>query len=98
MLLYQIPHNAYTEVEYLYVSGKWSLPAVTGTTPPPLEGFSFTKVDHRRAVVYGGTTRGIQALGDAYVLQLDTWVCVSLMVTCTLYIYTVHSILCSRVY
>ena len=87
MLLYQIPHNAYTEVEYLYVSGKWSLPAVTGTTPPPLEGFSFTKVDHRRAVVYGGTTRGIQALGDAYVLQLDTWVCVSLMVTCTLYIY-----------
>ena len=77
MLLYQIPHNAYTEVEYLYVSGKWSLPAVTGTTPPPLEGFSFTKVDHRRAVVYGGTTRGIQALGDAYVLQLDTWVCVS---------------------
>lgn len=98
MLLYQIPHNAYTEVEYLYVSGKWSLPAVTGTTPPPLEGFSFTKVDHRRAVVYGGTTRGIQALGDAYVLQLDTWVCVSLMVTCTLYIYTVHSILCSHVY
>ena len=60
---------------YLYASGGWSSPAVTGTTPPPLEGFSFTKVDHRRAVVYGGTTRGIQALGDAYVLELDTWVC-----------------------
>ena len=85
-----------TEVAYLYVSGEWSSPAVTGTTPPPLEGFSFTKVDHRRAVVYGGTTRGIQALGDAYVLQLDTWVCASLMVTLCCILST--SILCSRFY
>ena len=54
---------------------------MTGTTPPPLEGFSFTKVDRRRAVVYGGTTRGIQALGDAYVLELDMWVCALIMVT-----------------
>ena len=74
MLLYQISHNAYTEVEYLYVSGKWSLPAVTGTTPPPLEGFSFTKVDHRRAVVYGGRTDGAVNC-HAYVLELDNWVC-----------------------
>ena len=55
------------------VTGEWSSPAVTGTKPPPLENFSFTKVDNRRAVVYGGFTGGV-ASGDAYVLELDKWV------------------------
>ena len=36
------------------VTGEWSSPAVTGTKPPPLSVFSFTKVDSKRAVVYGG--------------------------------------------
>ena len=46
---------------------------MTGTKPPPLSNFSFTKVDSRRAVVYGGATdRGRS--GDAYVLELDKWV------------------------
>ena len=55
------------------VTGEWSSPAVTGTKPPPLSWFSFTKVDSRRAVVYGGFTGG-GASGDAYVLELDKWV------------------------
>ena len=51
-------------------SGEWSSPPVTGTKPPPLYNFSFTKIDNRRAVVFGGlTSEG--ALGDAYVLELD---------------------------
>ena len=54
------------------VTGEWSSPAVTGTKPPPLSLFSFTKVDSRRGVVYGGATDG--ASGDAYVLELDKWV------------------------
>ena len=49
-------------------TGEWSSPAVTGTKPPLLESFSFTKVDSRRAVVY------VEASGDAYVLELDKWV------------------------
>ena len=56
------------------VTGKWSCPAVTGTKPPPFFNFSFTKVDSRRAVVYGGVT-GRGTSGDAYVLELDKWVC-----------------------
>ena len=56
------------------VTGEWSSPAVTGTEPPPLGGLSFTKVDSRRAVVYGGLTVGERS-GDAYVLELDKWVC-----------------------
>ena len=55
------------------VTGEWSSPAVTGTKPPPLTGFSFIKVDSRRAVVYGGGTDG-ETSGDAYVLELDKWV------------------------
>ena len=48
---------------------------MTGTKPPPLSNFSFTKVDRRRAVVYGGMTDGPEATGDAYVLELDNLVC-----------------------
>ena len=55
------------------VTGEWSSPAVTGTKPSPLTNFSFTKVDSRRAVVYGGVTGG-EPSGDAYVLELDKWV------------------------
>ena len=56
------------------VTGEWSSPAVTGTKPPPLAAFSFTKVDSRRAVVYGGQA-GVKMYGDAYILELDKWVC-----------------------
>ena len=54
-------------------SGEWSSPAVTGTKPPHLVDFSFTKIDSRRAVVYGGYNG--KSFGDAYVLELDKWVC-----------------------
>ena len=54
-------------------SGEWSFPSVTGTKPSPRYNFSFTKIDDRRAVVYGGqTSEG--SLGDAYVLELDNLV------------------------
>ena len=43
---------------------------MTGTKPPPRYNFSFTKIDNRRAVVFGGLTcEG--AVGNAYVLELD---------------------------
>ena len=57
------------------VTGEWSSPAVTGTKPPPLAAFSFTKVDSRRAVVYAGRRASVGgASGVAYVLELDNWV------------------------
>ena len=55
------------------LTGEWSSPAVTGTKPPPLLNSSFTKVDNRRAVVYGGVT-DVRISGDAYELELDKWV------------------------
>lgn len=47
---------------------------MTGTKPPPVFAFSFTKIDSKRAVAYGGCgSRGTS--GDAYVFELDKWVC-----------------------
>ena len=45
---------------------------MTGTKPP-FTGFSVTKVDSRRVVVYGAVTGGEKS-GDTYVLELDKWV------------------------
>ena len=68
-------HNTVLSCMFLStVTGEWSSPVVTGTKPLPLAYFSFTKVDSRRTVVYGGFT-GVEISGDAYVLELDKWVC-----------------------
>ena len=73
-IIVQLTSTQYCIVMFLStVTGEWSSPAVTGTKPPPLSGFSFSKVDSRRAVVYGGFTG--EPSGDAYVLELDKWVC-----------------------
>ena len=67
----------------LFHAGEWSSPTETGTKPPPLAWFTFTKVDKRRAVVYGGHTEG-EVCGDAYVLELDKWVREYITVSMTL--------------
>ena len=76
-LLLHCPTNQYTILSCILLStvtGVWSSPAVTGTKPPPLSRFSFTKVGSMRAVVYGGMT-GRGPSGDVHVLELDKWVC-----------------------
>ena len=73
--LSSLVHNTVLSCMFLStVTGEWSSPPVTGTKLPPLSLFSFTKVDSRRAVVYGGWTGEVSS-GDAYVLELDKWVC-----------------------
>ena len=60
----------------LYVTapaGVWSVHPTTGEKPPPLADHTFTKIDHHRAVVFGGWT-GSCKLNDTYVLDMETWV------------------------
>ena len=65
-------HNTVLSCMFLStVIGEWSSPAETGTKPPPLASFYFTKVDSKRAVVYGGCAGFKTYNGDAYVLELD---------------------------
>ncbi len=35
-------------------SGVWSFTELKGEVPPPCSGFTFTKVDQHRAVLFGG--------------------------------------------
>jgi len=51
----------------------WSNQPTTGEKPPPLASLSFTKVDHHRAVLFGGYT-GSYKVNDAYVLDMEKWV------------------------
>lgn len=37
-----------------FLSGEWSSPTVIGTPPPPLYGFSFTRMDEGKVVMFGG--------------------------------------------
>ena len=55
-------------------AGVWAIQRTTGESPPPLCFHTFTKIDHHRAVVFGGYT-GSSRENDAYVLDMETWVC-----------------------
>ena len=54
------------------LAGVWAVQPTTGDKPPPLCGHTFTKIDHRRAVVFGGDTGSLT--NDSYVLDTETWV------------------------
>jgi len=54
---------------------KWRELSCTGVRPPPLERFSFDKIDSHRALLFGGK-RGLFTAGyqDIYILDLNTMV------------------------
>ena len=52
--------------------GVWVAQPTTGEKPPPLSGHTFTKIDHKRAVAFGGSTGS--RVNDTYVLDMETWV------------------------
>lgn len=59
----------------VFNSDKWRELSCAGSRPPPLERFSFDKIDSHRALLFGGK-RGLFAAGfhDIYILDLDTMV------------------------
>ena len=69
---------------------EWSAQPTTGEKPPPLSHHTFTKIDHSRAVVFGGLTRNSR-LNDSYILDMETWVWkLWCMCTCIIYIHIVR--------
>ena len=54
-------------------AGVWAVQRTTGESPPPLALHTFTKIDHHRAVVFGGYN-GNSRENKAYVLDMETWV------------------------
>ena len=51
----------------------WSAPGTTGEKPPAMARHTFTKIDHHRAVAFGGSLGGGKN-NDAYILDMETWV------------------------
>ena len=55
-------------------AGVWSCPATTGERPPPCAAFTFTAVDDRRAVLFGGVNGDQGCMNDVYIIDLLTMV------------------------
>ena len=57
-------------------AGCWYSPTVTGSTPLPCHGFSFTKISEERVVMFGGYTplSYPRCVKDIYTLVLSTLV------------------------
>ena len=55
-------------------AGVWSCPDTTGDRPPPCSGFTFTAIDDRRAVVFGGSNKEIGKMNAVYIIDLITMV------------------------
>ncbi len=53
----------------------WSSPDVIGDCPPPCVDFSFDCIDERTGVLFGGYRPETGASSGAYLLDLETWVC-----------------------
>lgn len=56
--------------------GTWSSPTTMGSRPPPCVDFSLTKVDSHRAVVFGGYQPETGTVAETYILNIETWVSV----------------------
>ena len=54
--------------------GTWSSPEISGTLPPPSAGHSFTRVDHYRAVQFGGGQLSKPVPNHVYLLDMMSWV------------------------
>ena len=61
-------------IEYISTAGVWSCPATTGERPPPCSNFTFTAVDDRRAVMFGGRNGEKGQMDDVYIIDLSTMV------------------------
>ena len=77
-------------------AGVWAVQTTTGESPPPLSRHTFTKIDHHRAVVFGGYTGSsyLSWLNDTYVLDMETWVCrcMCLYILINYFFYFVHTV------
>ena len=80
-------------VSSISTAGVWSCPATTGDRPSPCSGLTFTAVDDRRAVLFGGYNGEQGRMNDIFIIDLSTMVFVCLCVcvcVCCVFICTWH--------
>ena len=54
-------------------TGKWSSPSTAGPRPPPCSHFSFTAINNRQAVLFGGRQQHGR-VSDCYLMDFETMV------------------------
>ena len=61
-------------VSSISTAGVWSCPATTGDRPPPCDGVTFTAVNDRRTVLFGGYNGQQGRMNDVFIIDLSTMV------------------------
>ena len=61
-------------VSSISTAGVWSCRATTGDRPPSCGGLTFTVVDDKRAVLFGGKNREQGRMNDVFIIDLSTLV------------------------
>ena len=56
------------------IIGMWKCHVTTGDGPPPCSALTFTAIDDRRAVAFGGQNRKIKKMNTVYIIDLITMV------------------------
>ncbi len=57
-----------------FFTGTWFTPQVTGDVPPPGAWFSLTAIDGNRAILFGGSIKGIGWSNKSFILDMNKWV------------------------
>lgn len=70
-------HNTASDALSMHLAGEWSSPDVH-SRPPPLAGFTLTKISDYQAILLGGYSSGDLRNPHVYTLHLDTIVNVNL--------------------
>ena len=58
----------------VHTAGVWSCPATTGEKHPPCANFTFTAIDDRRAVLFGGRHGELGRMNGVNIIDLTTMV------------------------
>ena len=79
-------------------AGVWSCPTTTGDRPPPCAALTFTAIDDRRAVLFGGNNGEQGLMNDVFIIDLSTMVLVCVCVClCVCVCVSVCARVCARV-
>ena len=72
--MYMCVSTCSTSVIVIPIAGVWSCPTTTGERPPPCDAFTFTAIDDRRAVLFGGNNLDQGRINDVYIIDFHTMV------------------------
>ena len=74
---------------FTLLAEEWSAQSTTGEAPPKMSGHTFIKINHSKALVFGGES-GRCRISDTYLLNMKTWVCYTQTILSIIYFADQH--------